>query len=134
MFLSEREQLPTICLLQEVKKIHKRIWIRSGIVEELDARQVRLLNLVLDKIKYYYRELYGTRPCYKYPLSLWRLRKLCNRSHSVVKKALLYLAHTIPVGTRSKPPIYYDRIQSQRNNRRRPYRIFLREKRDSLHT
>ena len=117
-----------IFLLGEVTKIEKRVWIDSGIVEELDQRQIRLLNHVLEKIKYYYRELYGTRPCYKYPLSLYRLRKLCNRSGHAVKTAMKYLANTIPVGSKEESPINYDRVKSQRNKSHRPYRIFLRKR------
>lgn len=44
--------------------MERRVWIRSGVVEELDARQQRLLHLVLDRIEFYYRELHRTRPCY----------------------------------------------------------------------
>ena len=110
--------------------IQKRIWIKSGIVEELDKRQLQLLDLVYEKIRFYYSELYGTRSCYQYPLSLWRLRKLCNRSSYTVSMALRYLANTVPVGSKMKPPIYYDRQSAEKNKSHRPYRIFLREKRD----
>ena len=58
--------------------MQKRVWIRSGVVEELDEKQIRLMSLVYDKILLYYRELYRTRPCYQHPLSLSRLMKLCN--------------------------------------------------------
>ena len=103
------------------------MWIRSGIVEELDQRQVRLLELVYAKIVLYYRELYQKRPCYKYPLSLWRLAKLCRRSGSTIASAIKYLANTIPVGSKARPIIYYDRISSERNPSHRPYRIFIRK-------
>ena len=119
---------------QEDAKLQKRVWIRSGIVEELDKKQVRLLNLVYEKIVFYYRELHGTRPRYRYPLSLWRLAKLCNRSNRTVVTALHYLANTIPVGSHTEPPIYYDRTKAVKNKSHRPYRIFPREKQDSLHT
>ena len=56
--------------------MEKRVWIRSGVVEELDAKQVRLIELVLENIRFYYRELHGTRPCYRYALSLSQLMKL----------------------------------------------------------
>ena len=36
--------------------MEKRVWVRSGVVEELDARQSRLIHLVLEKIHLYYRE------------------------------------------------------------------------------
>lgn len=103
-----------------------RIWIRSGVVEELDERQLRLLRWVYDQIVFYYDELHGTRPCYRHPLSLSRLMKLTKRSGCVVVNALRYLAHTVPVGSTAEPPIYYDRGQSVRNKSHRPYRIFLR--------
>jgi hypothetical protein len=114
--------------------VERRVWIKSGVVEELDERQQRLLRLVLDKVQFYYRELHRTRPCYQYPLSLSRLMKLCRRSGYAVTLALKYLANTVPEGSRAQPAIFYDRGQSQRNKSHRPYRIFLRRKSDSLHT
>lgn len=110
--------------------MERRIWIKSGIVEELDARQERLIHLVLEKIQLYYRALYRTRPCYQYPLSLSRLMKLCHRSSHAVVGALRILANTIPAGSQGPPPIYYDRAQSQKNKSHRPYRIFLRRRYD----
>lgn len=106
--------------------MEKRVWIKSGVIEELDAKQERLIHLVLEKILHYYRELYQTRPCYQYPLSLSRLMKLCHRSGTAVVGALRILANTIPAGSLAQPPIYYDRAQSQKNKSHRPYRIFLR--------
>jgi hypothetical protein len=103
------------------------VWIRSGVVEELDAKQERLLQLVLTKIELYYRDLHGTRPVFQYPLSLSRLMKLSNSSSYAVSTALKYLANTVPLGSKSEPPIYYDRISAQRNKSHRPYRIFLRK-------
>lgn len=111
----------------EVKSIEKRIWIRSGIVEEFDQRQVRLLKLVYEKIRFYYRELYQMRPCYQYPLTLSQLMKLCRRNSQAVTNAVRLLANTIPFGSHAQPPIYYDRVQAQRNKSHRPYRIFLRK-------
>lgn len=108
--------------------MEKRVWIRSGIVEELDERQQRLLDLVYDRIVFYYRHLYQTRPCYQYPLSLSRLMRLCQRSSYAVTLAIKYLANTVPEGTSGLPPIYYDRIPAQKNKSHRPYRIFLRRK------
>lgn len=109
-------------------RLERRIWIKSGVVEELDAKQERLIHLVLDKIQHYYRHLYRTRPCYQYPLSLSRLMKLCNRNSHAVVGALRILANTVPAGNHDQPPIHYDRAQSQRNKSHRPYRIFLRRK------
>ncbi len=106
--------------------MEKRLWIKSGVVEELDEKQIRLLNRVLEKIAYYYKELYRTRPCYQYPLSLSRLMKLCNRSGHAVSLALRYLANTVPVGSNEEPSISYDRVAAQKNKSHRPYRIFLR--------
>lgn len=106
--------------------MQQRVWIRSGIVEELDQRQTGLLDLVFEKIVFYYKNLYQTRPCYQYPLSLKRLMKLCNRSAHSVTLALRYLANTVPLGSKTEPPIYYDRKSAQRHRAHRPYRIFLR--------
>lgn len=114
----------------EVARLEKRIWIRSGVIEELDAKQVRLMRLVLEQIQFYYRELYRTRPCYQHPLSLSRLMKLCKRSGHAVTTALRYLANTVPAGSHEEPPVFYDRAQAQRNKSHRPYRIFLRTKSD----
>ena len=110
--------------------MEKRVWVRSGVVEELDVRQSRLIHLVLEKIQSYYRELHGTRPCYRYPLSLSRLMKLCNRSSQSVTLALRILANTVPQGSHAEPPVLYDRIAAQKNKSHRPYRIFLRKKHD----
>ncbi len=97
-------------------------------VEELDERQIRLMNLVYEKIVVYYRQLYQTRPCYRYPLSLSRLMKLCRRSSLAVTTALRYLANTVPAGSHEQPEVFYDRAQAQKNKSHRPYRIFLRPK------
>src|SRR5512135_1783342 len=110
--------------------MEKRIWVRSGVVEELDAKQSHLIHLVLEKIQFYYRELHGTRPCYRYPLSLSRLMKLSNRSSQAVTLALRILANTIPQGSHTEPPVFYDRVGAQKNKCHRPYRILLRRKHD----
>ena len=106
---------PTTGGLKGIGMIEKRLWIQSGTVEELDARQSGLLELVMEKIRFYYEELYRTRPCYQYPLSLSRLSKLCHRSGQTIVGALRLLANTIPVGSNQVPPIYYDRRASQRS-------------------
>jgi len=113
-----------------VRTIEKRVWIKSGIIEELDQRQSRLLRLVHEQIVHYYRHLHRTRPCYQYPLSLSRLMKLCHRSGHTVANALRLLANTVPAGSQSLPPVYYDRTASRKNKAHRPYRIFLRAKPD----
>ncbi len=110
--------------------MEKRVWVRSGVVEELDAKQSRLLHLVLAKIQFYYRELHGTRRCHQYPLSLSRLMKLCNRSGHAVTQALHLLANTVPQGSETAPEVFYDRIPAKRNKAHRPYRIFLRKRHD----
>ena len=110
--------------------MQKRVWIRSGIVEELDQRQTRLLDLVYEKIMFYYRTLHGTRPSLRHPLSLSRLMRLCRRSGSAVTLALRYLANTVPVGSDTQPLVYYDRVAAKRNASHRPYRIFLRQNRE----
>jgi len=108
--------------------MQKRVWVKSGVVEDLDKKQLGLLNLVYAQIIYYYKALYGTRPCYQYPLSLSRLMKLCKRSGHSVATALKYLANTVPEGSKKPPPIYYDRTQAEKNKSHRPYRIYLRHK------
>ena len=105
--------------------LERRIWINSGVVEVIDARQSRLLQLVHDKIIYYYESLYGTERRYMYPLSIAKLKKLCNRNYPAVVSAVRMLANTVPKGSKGKPPIYYDRIQSEKHKAKRPYRIFL---------
>ncbi len=110
----------------------KRVWVKSGAVEELDQRQVRLLELVYEKIVFYYAKLYRTRPCYQYPLSLSRLMKLCNRGGQAIALALRYLANTVPEGSKTEPVIYYDRVASLKNKSHRSDRIFLRKKRSDL--
>lgn len=102
------------------------MWIRSGVIEQLDLRQVRLLKLVHEKICLYYNHLHGTRPSLKHPLSLSRLMRLCKRSGATVTNALRLLANTIPFGSEGEPPVIYDRVSAQRNPSHRPYRIFLR--------
>lgn len=114
--------------------LQKRVWIESGVIEVLDRRETHLLDLVFEKIVYYYKHLYQTQPRYQYPLSLSRLMKLCNRSGSAVRTALHYLANTTPLGSHEGTLIYYDRVQSVKNKSHRPYRIFLRIKSDGLHT
>jgi len=110
--------------------MEKRVWVKSGVVEELDAKQTGLMNLVYEQIVFYYRELYQTRPCYQYPLSLSRLMKLCRRSGQAVASALRCLANTVPVGSNEPPKVFYDRRAAQKNKSHRPYRIFLRSKSD----
>jgi hypothetical protein len=114
--------------------LQKRVWVKSGVIEVLDEREVRLLELVYEKIVYYDKHLHHTQPRYQYPLSLSRLMKLCNRSGSAVRTALHYLANTIPLGSHEGTLIHYDRVQSVKNKSHRPYRIFLRHKSDGLHT
>lgn len=108
--------------------IEKRVWIKSGVIEELDAKQQRLVQLVHEKIVFYYRELHRTRPCYRYPLSLSRLMRLTKRNSHAVTTALRYLANTIPAGTDEVPPVFYDRLAATKNKSHRPYRIYLRKK------
>lgn len=110
--------------------LQKRVWVKSGVIEVLDEREVRLLELVYEKIVFYYRHLYRTRPRYQYPLTVSRLMKLCNRSGTAVRTALHYLANTIPLGSHDGTLIHYDRVQSVKNKSHRPYRIFLRKKSD----
>jgi len=116
--------------MPEVTTIEKRAWIKSGVVEELDLKQQRLVDHVYEKIVLYYRELYRTRPCYQYPLSLSRLMRLTKRSGHAVATALRYLANTVPAGTDETPPVFYDRQSATKNKSHRPYRIFLRKKYD----
>jgi hypothetical protein len=52
--------------------------------------------------------------------------KLCHRSGHSVTQALHILANTIPIGSHSEPPVFYDRVGASRNKSHRPYRVFLR--------
>lgn len=104
----------------------QRVWVSSGITEEIDARQQRLLDDVLTQIRRYYQELYLTRRKYASPLTLSQLSRLCNRSNVVVMAAVRMLANTVDASESSAPPIYYQRIKSGRNASHRPYQIFLR--------
>ena len=105
-----------------------RVWIRSGIEEEIDARQERLLDLVLTKIRFYYLELHLTQPRYQYPLSLATLMRLTRRNSYAVMSAVRLLANSQDKSNGAEPPIYYDRAESQRNRSHRPYRIYLRDR------
>ena len=107
--------------------MNRRVWIRSGIEEELDERQQRLLDLVIEKIRFYYAELYQTKTCYQYPLSLSLLMKLTKRNSYAVLSALRVLANTIDKSRGGEPSIFYNRTKSERNKVHRPYRIFLRQ-------
>ena len=105
---------------------HRR-WITSGVQEEIDTRQQRHLDWVLDRIRYYYRELHGTRACYRHPLSLKQLMKLTKRNSYAVVNAIRILANSISQ-TEQTPPVFYDRIGSTNNASHRPYRIHLRRR------
>lgn len=107
--------------------MQKRIWIRSGIIEELDAKQVRQMDMVLEKIKYYYQELHGTRPSYQQPLNLSRLMKLTRRSGATLTRVLHLLANTVKAGSNEDPKVHYDRLASEKNPSHRAYRIYLRK-------
>jgi hypothetical protein len=98
-------------------------------VESFDVRQQRLFDLVLEKVRYYYSELHETRDCYRYPLTISRLMKLCNRSGSRTLMAVRILSHSVDVETEIAPPLAYERDPSQNNALRRPYRIYLRSSR-----
>lgn len=104
----------------------RRKWLGTGDIESFDLRQQRLLDLVLEKVRYYYAELHETRDCYKYPLTLSRLMKLCNRSGLRTLMAVRILSFSIDMESELEPPLMYERDSSQRNAMRRPYRIYLR--------
>lgn len=101
-------------------------WISSGITEEIDTRQQRLLDEVLAQIRRYYHDLYLTLPKYVSPLTLSMLSRMCNRSNVVVMAAVRMLANTVEISSSRNPPIHYQRIKSGRNASHRPYQIFLR--------
>ena len=105
--------------------MRRRTWVRSGISEELDERQQRLLDWVMNRIEHYYAVLHNTRPCYAQALSLSRLMKLCGRNGLAVTLAVKILANSIEEGEQS-PPIWYERVPSERHPAKRFYRIFLR--------
>lgn len=101
--------------------MQKRKWV-EGVTEELDSRQVALLNLVYSKIKYYYDKLYQRK--YAEPLSLSRLMKLTNRSGQSLTLALRFLANSVAEGE-DKPKIWYRRIKSEKDSRKRYYQIYF---------
>jgi hypothetical protein len=105
--------------------MERRQWIESGLFEELDERQVKFLELVLEQVRHYYKSLYRTAPRFRYPLSLSRLAKLCNRSVYCVSLAVRILGNTVKPG-QSRPEITYERGQSKRHKAKRPFRIFLK--------
>ena len=104
----------------------RRYWVRSGISEEFDLRQQRLLKKVLEAVHYYYAELYQTKACYDQPLSLSMLMKLTGCSGVAVLSAVRVLANSHEEG-QGIPPLVYDRVTSGRNACHRPFRIFLRD-------
>ena len=106
----------------------RRKWLGTGYIESFDVRQQRLLDLVLDKVRHYYTDLYGTRDCHRYPLTLSRLMKLCNRSGLRTLMAVRILSHSIDLESETEPPLAYERDSSQNNAIRRPYRIYLQIK------
>lgn len=106
--------------------MNRRRWLGTGLVEEFDLRQQALLNHVLTTVKHYYRNLHETRYCYRYPLGLAQLAKLCKRSGSRTLMAVRILTHSQDVDHEKQPPLTYDRIASERRAMHRPYRIFLR--------
>lgn len=106
--------------------MRQRKWLGSGIVESFDKRQQRILELVLAMVRYYYRDLYETRDCYRYPLSLSGLMKLCRCNGPRALAAVRVLTHSVDLESESEPPLIYERMVSQRNPMKRPYRIFLR--------
>jgi len=106
--------------------MRKRRWLGTGLIESFDVRQQSLLGLVYREVQRYYAELYGTRDCYRYPLSLSGLMKQCKRSGLSTLMAVRVLTHSVDVEAEKEPPLIYERDQSQKNATRRPYRIFLR--------
>jgi len=106
--------------------MNRRKWLGTGTIESFDVRQQRLLDLVLEKVRYYYAELHETRDCYKHPLTLSRLMKLCNRSGLRTLMAVRILSYSIDMESELQPPLIYEREPSKKNAMRRPYRIYLR--------
>ena len=106
--------------------MRRRRWLGSGIEEDFDARQQAMLDLVLKKVTEYYQKLAGTRYSHRYPLTLSRLMKICNRSGLRTLMAVRVLSHSIEMGKETSPPLIYERAKSERNASHRPYRIFLR--------
>ena len=104
----------------------QRKWLGTGYIESFDIRQQRLLDLVLEQVRIYYAELYETRYCYRYPLTISRLMKLCNRSGLRTLMAVRILSYSVDVETETETPLVYERASSERNATHRPYRIYLR--------
>ena len=104
----------------------QRKWLGTGYIESFDLRQQRLLDLVLEKVRHYYADLHETRHCYRHPLTLSRLMKLCNRSGLRTLMAVRILSYSIDMQSELVPPLVYERDPSKKNAMRRPYRIYLR--------
>ena len=102
----------------------RRKWVGSGDIEEFDLKQERLLEEVLKAVKDYYRDLYQTRDCFRYPLTLARLMRMCKRNSHAMTLAVKTHANSSSESETS-PPLSYDRIASGKNASHRPYRIFL---------
>ena len=108
--------------------MRQRRWPGTGMIESFDIRQQRLLDLILEKVRHYYADLYGTRDCHRYPLTLSKLMRLCKRSGLRTLMSVRILSHSVDTESESTPPLVYERDPSQNNTMRRPYRIFLRAK------
>ena len=109
--------------------MNQRRWLGTGLIEAFDARQQALLDHVLGAVRHYYAELHETRDCYRYPLGLARLSRLCQRSGLRILMAVRVLAHSVDIESEQHPPLIYDRVASERRAMHRPYRIFLRSTR-----
>lgn len=106
--------------------MRRRRWLGTDGVELIDQRQQRLLDLVVEKVRYYYEELYETKTSCQYPLSLSKLMRLCRRSGTRTLMAVRILTFSYDIDQETEPPLYYDRVHSKKNAMRRAYRIYLR--------
>lgn len=93
-----------------------RRWIESGIVEQLDKRQVRFLENVQSTIIAYYETQQKS-------LNLTTLARLCQCNHAQALSAIRMLANSIGENE-SQPFLYYTKTNTKIGYKKR-YNIYL---------
>lgn len=93
-----------------------RRWVESGIVEQLDKRQIRFLQNVKSLIGQYYQREHK-------PLNLTALARLCRCNHAQALSAIRLLANSI-AEDEDKPFLYYTKTNTKIGYKKR-YNIFL---------
>ena len=102
----------------------------GGRIELIRKNQYEKMQKVYDAIKHYYDNLYKTRPCYKYPLNLYRITKLTKFEGRTVASACKLLETTIPEYANkdyTKPLIRIEQKQCRKNKSHITWQIYLNE-------